>query len=129
MKLGTLLVITAVVSIVFGIAFILAPEQLLALYGMKVPAAGLFLGRLFGAALVTVGLIDWLARDFTDAAAQHAVVLPGLVGTAVGFVVALLGQLGGVSNALGWTTVAIYGLLALGFAWFQFAKRTAAAPA
>jgi hypothetical protein len=42
----------------------------------------------------------------------------------VGFVLALVGQLGNVVNALGWLTVAIYLLLALGFGYFQFVKPT-----
>jgi hypothetical protein len=40
----------------------------------------------------------------------------------VGFVIALLAQLDGVVNSLGWTTVAIYLLLALGFGYFRFIK-------
>jgi len=37
-------------------------------------------------------------------------------------VMAFIGQLAGIANALGWSTVAIYLLLALGFAYFQFMK-------
>jgi hypothetical protein len=48
------------------------------------------------------------------------VVLANLAGDVVGFVVILLGQLAGVANALGWSNVAIYLLLALGFAYVQF---------
>jgi len=33
-----------------------------------------------------------------------------------------MAQLKGVVNSLGWSTVAIYLLLALGFAYFHFAK-------
>jgi hypothetical protein len=45
------------------------------------------------------------------------------IGDAIGFVVALIAQLGGVENELGWSTVAIYLLLAVGFGYFRFAKR------
>jgi hypothetical protein len=34
--------------------------------------------------------------------------------------VILIGQLAGIANALGWSSVAIYLLLALGFAYVQF---------
>jgi hypothetical protein len=34
----------------------------------------------------------------------------------VGLAVALMGQLSGVVNVMGWSTVAIYGLLLLGYA-------------
>jgi hypothetical protein len=38
----------------------------------------------------------------------------------VGFVVILIGQLAGIPNTLGWSNVAIYLLLALGFGYVQF---------
>ena len=47
------------------------------------------------------------------------------LGIAIGFVVALLGQLSGMMNPLGWSTVAIYLLLALGYGDFQFVKPSA----
>jgi hypothetical protein len=37
------------------------------------------------------------------------------VGSAAGLAVALMGQLSGVVNVMGWSTVAIYGLLLLGY--------------
>jgi hypothetical protein len=76
--------------------------------------------QLFGAAIIGFAILDWLARDVTDPPARQAVVLANLVGDGVGFVVILLGQLAGIPNALGWTSVAIYLLLALGFAYVQF---------
>jgi hypothetical protein len=38
----------------------------------------------------------------------------------VGFIVSLMGTLSGATNAMGWSAVVIYLLLALGFAYFQF---------
>jgi hypothetical protein len=46
------------------------------------------------------------------------------VGDTIGFIVALLAQLAGTVNALGWLIVALYLLLALGFGYFQFSKPT-----
>jgi hypothetical protein len=49
-----------------------------------------------------------------------------LFGAAVlGFVVALITQLGGGINALGWSTVIFYLLFALGFGYFRFIKSAA----
>jgi len=122
MKLGTLLVIDGVVGVAFGIAFVLAPAQLLSAYGTTLDAAGLFMARLFGAALIQIGGLALLARNVADASAQRAIVLAYFIALVIGFVVALQGQLAGISNALGWSTVVIYLLLALGFGYFQFAK-------
>jgi hypothetical protein len=65
-------------------------------------------GWLLGGALLTLGAILWLARDFRDEAAVRAVLLAALVGDVVNLVVATMGTLSGVSNALGWSTVLIY---------------------
>ncbi len=123
MKLSTFMAIHAFVALIFGIGFVLAPASVLAPYGIvSMDAGAIFMSRLFGAALIQVGLLAWMARTVTDPAARRAVQRAYGGGLAVGFVVALTGQLAGVANALGWSTVAIYLLLALGYGYFLFAR-------
>ena len=122
MKLNTLLTVAAVVAGIFGLAFVLVSGPLLTLYGITLDKAGTLVAQLFGAALIGFAVLNWLARDVTDRGAQQAILLANLISDTVGFVMALIGQLAGVANALGWSTVAIYLLLALGFAYFQFMK-------
>ena len=122
MKLKTLMVINAVVAVVFGIAFVLVPAQVVSLYGVTAGVALKYVGQLFGAVLVGHALLTWSARNATDSDARRAIVLALFVSHGVGFIVTLIGQLGGVVNSLGWSTVAIYLLLALGFGYFQFAR-------
>jgi len=126
MKLNTLLSIAAVVAGVFGVAFVVATGPLLSLYGIVLDQAGTLVAQLFGAALIGFAVLNWFARNLTDREAQRAIVLANLSSDVVGFVMILIGQLAGVANALGWSSVAIYLLLALGFAYFQFMKREAA---
>lgn len=122
MKLSTLMVINAVVAALFGIAFVLVPGQIIALYGVAESAALKYTGQLFGATLVTFAVLTWTARNATESETRRAIVLALFIGYAVGFVVTLIGQLGNVVNALGWSTVALYLLLALGWGYFHFAK-------
>lgn len=123
MKLSTLMVISTVVTAVFGIAFVLIPEQIFALYGAVEPNPSLtYTGQLFGVSLVTLAVLTWFARNAEDSVARKAIVLALLIGDGIGFIVALIAQLGGVVNAVGWSTVAIYLVLAIGFGYFQFAK-------
>jgi len=122
MKLSTLMRINAVVAAVFGIAFVLVPGQIFALYGAEESSALKYTGQLFGAAFVSFAVLTWSARNAENSEARRAIVLALFVGNAVGFVLALIGQLGNVVNSLGWSTVAIYLLLAVGFGYFQFAK-------
>ncbi len=120
MKLGTLFVVTAIVTGLFGIGFVLAPAQVLAPYGVEAGAELEYLGRTFGAALILVAVLTWSARNAPDSPARRAIVLSIFVGDAIGLVVTLMGQLEGMVNALGWSTVAIYALFTLAYGYFQF---------
>ena len=63
MKLSTLFSINAVVAILFGLAFVLAPGLTLSIYGIPANPALNFRGQLFGAALVGFAVISWSARN------------------------------------------------------------------
>jgi hypothetical protein len=120
MKLSNLLVVSAVIGVVFGLAFLVASGPFAALYGITLDKAGMLVAQLFGAALIAFAVLNWFARNVTDPEARQAVVLANLTGDVIGFVVILIGQLAGIANALGWSSVGIYLLLALGFAYIQF---------
>ena len=126
MSLKNLLMVAAVIGVAFGVAFVVASGPLLAVYGITLDKAGTLVAQLFGALLIGVATLNWFARNVTDPEARQAVVVGNLTGDVVGFVVILIGQLAGIANALGWANVAIYLLLALGFAYVQFMQRSSA---
>jgi hypothetical protein len=80
------------------------------------------LGRLFGGALLTLGVILWLARDFRDETAVRAVLIGGLVGDVVNLIAQTMGTLAGTTNALGWSTVLIYLFAAVGSGYFLMGR-------
>jgi len=121
MKIKTLFIINTVITAVFGLAFVIIPEQLLLLYGDS-NAAMEYVGQLFGSALIVFAILTWLVRDSPNNETLKAITLSLFIGNAIGFVVALVGQLEGVVNVLGWSTVAIYFLLSFGFGYFRFKK-------
>jgi hypothetical protein len=125
-SLKNLLMVAAVIGAAFGVAFVVASGPLLAIYGITLDKAGTLVAQLFGALLIGVAVLNWFARNVTDPEARQAVVVGNLTGDVVGFVVILIGQLAGIANALGWANVAIYLLLALGFAYVQFMQRSSA---
>lgn len=88
MTRATFMLLHAIVALAFGIAFVFAPALVLALYGVATDATGTFMARLFAAALIQVGLVAWLARKVTDAAARGAVQLGYAGGLSVGLVIA-----------------------------------------
>ncbi|HVP60298.1 MAG TPA: hypothetical protein VMT11_07055 [Myxococcaceae bacterium] len=122
MKIGPLFTLNAVIAAAFGIAFIIVPAQLLQAYGVTLTPGTAVVSRLFGAALVGYGVLTWQVRASAASDALRAVVLALLVADVLGFLLSLQGVLGGATNALGWSTVVIYGLLGAGFAYFAFGK-------
>ena len=120
-----LLSIAAIVAFLFALGFILMPVQLMGFYNLELNASGTLIGQLFGAALFGFGVLNWFSRDISEDGAKQAVLTANLASDTIGFIFALIGQLGGVPgiNALGWYTVLIYLLLAAGFAYLRFFSR------
>jgi hypothetical protein len=120
MKLSTLMITNSVVAVLFGLGFILAPGRVLALYTAEASVALDYVAQLFGGALFGFGVVTWAARNAPDSEARRAILLGLFLGDVVGCVVALIAQLSGVVSAMGWSTVVIYLVLAIGFGYFRF---------
>lgn len=123
MRLKTLLVANAGVSLVYGLALLLAPSQLLALYGAHLDPVALMLARLFGAVTLTICLVAWLARNASRTDDTFLALATALaVGDAIGIGVATHAAVTGVVNLWGWTTVVLYAGLTAGYGYFAFVR-------
>jgi hypothetical protein len=120
MKLETFLTIAAVIAIAFGLAFFVSPARVLTQYGIVANVAVVIMARFFGATLLNIGFVLFLVRHVTEPAIRRGIVRGSLIGAVIGLIVAIHGQRIGAVNALGWSSVAIYGLLTLGYAYFAF---------
>jgi hypothetical protein len=119
MNLRTFLTIAAVIALFYALGSIFTPTQMGAMYGFGNSPSEILLARFFGVELLVLGVTYWLARGISGANARPFIT-GGLIGNIIGAYFALMGTLGGVMNSLGWSSVAVYLLLALGFAYFQF---------
>lgn len=119
------LTFASVVAFLFALGFILMPAGLTSFYGVTLNEAGVLIAQLFGATLLGFGVLNWSARSWGEGEAKQAVLTANLATDAIGFIFALIGQLGGVPgvNTLGWSTVLIYLILAAGFAYLRFVAR------
>lgn len=124
MSTRTLLSIAAVVGLIFALALLLMPAFMGTLYGLGANPVQTLLARYFGVTLLGVGLINWLAKDM-DYASLRPILLGNLVADFVGILVSLMGTLSGVMNSMGWSSVVIYLLLTLGFAYVVFMSQPA----
>jgi uncharacterized membrane protein len=118
MKFSTLMAIKAVVCLFFGVGMVLLPTTMMSFYGATLDSAGAFMAQLFGQAFFLLGLLLWLMRNTMSAATVRAFSLSLFLGDMVGLVISLIAVFSGVTNALGWTTVALYLLIGLGFGYF-----------
>lgn len=122
MKLRNLLIISTVVTLIYGIVLVLTPATMLSLHGVTQGPGEKLMGQFFGAALIAIGLLTWVARNVADSEAQQPIIVALLISNALGVIVSVMGTVSGVMNAVGWMPAAIYLLLALGFAYLRFVK-------
>ena len=123
MTIKTYFAIFAVLSLLFGVGFVLAPGQVLSNYGVENSPTVALMSRLFGGTLLAIAVILWYARDFHDEAAVRAVLIGLLIADIVNLVVATMATMAGTVNALGWSTVLIYLCGAAGAAYFLTAGK------
>jgi len=120
-KLKQLLAIAGVITLINGVSYTLVPGALLPNYAV-VPTSGAVLGfRLFGAALLTFGLILWLLRDSREWTALRGLLIGASVGNIAGLVVSAWATIAGVMNGAGWLFVVTYGVLLLGYLYSLWA--------
>ncbi len=122
MDFKTVATLGALATLPFGLLFLLAPAQAGALYGHLSPDAyTLFMGRLFGVNLLLFAGALWGARAVRDPDARRAVAVTLACLTTLGTAVTAWGVLSGAVNAMGWSSVAVYGFFIL--AWGRLALR------
>lgn len=118
MKLKTLILIMALLSLLWGAGFLLLPGPMWSIYGLTLDANGIYVSRELGAVFFMIGLILWFARNDPSAQSLRAITLGLFMGNALGFVVTLIGQFSTDVNAMGWVGIVMYLLLALGFGYY-----------
>lgn len=123
MNFRNLMIINAVSAIVFGAGFVNAPMQLSPLFGLSSTPTSDFALRLYGTALIGVGLLGWLIRRSTDANIQKPVLTSLFVIDFGGFLVVLFAQIAGLMNALGWSVVILLLLLSAAYAYLRFTTK------
>ena len=115
MRIKFLFVITAVLSFVNGLFYLLAPEISLSLLGQTTNEIGIMNTRYFGAAALGIATITWLARNVQSFQFQRIVALGMLITLGATAVVGFIGTLSGVVNQVGWLMVGTDTILSLGF--------------
>jgi ABC-type Fe3+-siderophore transport system permease subunit len=119
MSYKVLFVINAIVVLALGLALFFVPNAVLGQFRMDARIPEIFLSRVVGAALATIGLLLWFAKD-ADEAAQKNLGIAALAGTVLGVVVTVMGVASGVVRANGWIAIVVELLFGLGYAFLLF---------
>jgi hypothetical protein len=130
MKLHHLINVNAVLSLLFGIAFTLYGPLMMAFFGIpEIPEGNVLLywhvvafARMFGVALLGVGLILWSLRKIAESNTispeiQRGMTYALILANGMGIVVALTQQAQIWSSPAGWATVAVFTLLFVGYVY------------
>ena len=114
MKLSTYAIIVTVLSIGFGLAFLLIPEKVAEYYGGSLNNSGIIVTRYYGSACVLLGLIYWSYSPVTPAAKSWPkLLLYSIVYYILQLIITLMALFNKESNSMGWSTVVLFGLLTI----------------
>jgi hypothetical protein len=125
MKLKTLMVITSIVGLLFGLSFFFAPVWTEASYGVNLDMGGQYIARLLGSVFLGIAVLLWYARNSPNSTTHHAIVVGIFVTMVLGFILSIYDRVVVIENALAWSTFAIYLLLSIGYGYFSFIKPNA----
>lgn len=113
MRRSVIMRATAAVAVLFGIPLLLAPNALLALYrGGELNVPGIYNSMLYGACLIGLGVMNWLAATASPAEARPVIAGSAVV-TVLGFVVAISRQLMGLAPPMAWVNVVLFFVIAV----------------
>lgn len=119
MKLSTFAIIITILASVFGLAFIVIPAQVATFYGLSQDTAGLWVTRYFGASLLFIAMIYWSYSGVSPAAKSWPKLLIfSIIYDVIQLILTAAALLNGVGNSNGWSSVALYALLAIGSLYF-----------
>jgi hypothetical protein len=119
MNLKTFFTIKGVITLIFGLLFLLLPVWTWGLYDVKLGMDGAMVARYLGTAFLAIFMVCWFNRESSEEAQKSATLNLAITDT-IGFIVSLIAQFSGGVNALGWLNVVLWLLLAAGNIYFQW---------
>jgi len=110
-------VVTAVMEVGAGLVLLMAPALVIRLlFGPSEIQTGVAMGRLAGAALVSLGAACWWARHDRDSAASRGLMGGLLIYNAAVVALVLSATFGSLGSPL-WAVVVVHGAMAIWCVW------------
>ena len=118
MNTRTFMTVATAVSVLAGLAGLLAPAQITAVFGVTLDDAGASEARLLGASYLGYAAIVWFARDIRDVATQRAIALGNVLSWTLSLVVMTVAVVTGLAGTTSWVLVATAVVFAAGWGYF-----------
>ena len=117
--------LNSIIAFLFGLGFLFFPARALALFGTETFVSTVLIARMFGTAMLGLGLVLWFAKEVTDPSTQKGMGIASLVSAVTGLVVTLLGTFAShaVIRTNGWAVMLVYLIFGLGYGYLLFPKR------
>lgn len=117
-----LFVLNAIVTFLFGAAFLAVSSIALKQFGVDDYASTRLMTQFFGTAMLALGLALWFAKDIGQEAVQRGIGIALLIGAVAGLIVTIIGTTSGTLREFGWAAMLIYVLFGLGYAYLIFMR-------
>ena len=117
-----LAVVESIISLLFGLGFVLMPKDVLDMYDVDLLDSGYHITKLFGAAFILIALVLWFIKDIEKSDLRQNLSISFIIGNGLGAILSLLNIFDDDTDANGleWLNVFLYALMAAGFAYFAF---------
>jgi len=122
MKLRNLFTVNIFIAIFFGGACTFFPHFVFSLYGLIPEEASVWVTRLVGGSILGFATLMWFGIKSSSAEARKVIALALIVQDSIGCLASLIFQLKENVNFFGWISLALYGALALAYAYFIFIR-------
>lgn len=116
-----LFVLNAIVVFAAGMVLLFVPSTGLAQFNMDARVPEVFLTRVIGAALASLGLVLWFVKDANEAV-QRNLGMASLAASVLGLVVTLMGVISGIIRVNSWIPILAFVLFGVGYAFMLFLK-------
>ncbi len=116
--------ITSIISLLFGLGFVLSPKEVLDIYDVPLSEEGYHVTKLFGAAFILIGLVLWFVKDLEPSDLRRNLSISFTVGNGLGAILTIINIFDDDTdvNGLEWLNVLLYGIFAGLFAYFAFVE-------
>ena len=122
MKLRNLFIVNIFIAVFFGGSCTFFPHFVYSMYNVVPDGAAIWASRLVGGSILGFATLMWFGINAASSESRRAIAIALLVQDTIGFAASIIFQVKEEVNAFGWFSIALYGVLALAYAYFLFIR-------